>query len=162
MLYQNGFTAGAVELDLKSPLVHSVALGFPGTGQQPPLPKVSTLSNTMTEWLHHRGTPHSTNYSPLDLIHEGNVADLEVAWRWKSDNFGALPWPNYQVTPLMANGVLYATAGARRAVVAIEAAMGETMWMYRLDEGERGTMHRAKGRAGASPYTAVQIRTPFL
>lgn len=58
MLYQNGFTAGAVDLDLKSQLVHSVALGFPSTGQQPPLPKVSMLSNTMTEWLHHRGKPH--------------------------------------------------------------------------------------------------------
>ncbi len=145
MLYQNGFTAGAVDLDLKSQLVHSVALGFPSTGQQPPLPKVSTLSNTMTEWLHHRGTPHSTNYSPLDLIHEGNVADLEVAWRWKSDNFGASPWPNYQVTPLMANGVLYATAGARRAVVAIDAVTGETMWMFRLDEGERGNNAPRKG-----------------
>mgnify|MGYP001346762781 CR=1 FL=1 len=60
MLYQNGFTAGAVDLDLKSQLVHSVALGFPSTGQQPPLAKVSMLSNTMTEWLHHRGTPHSS------------------------------------------------------------------------------------------------------
>ena len=145
MLYENGYAASAVDLDLKSQIAYGVALGYPGTGQQPPLPKVSTLSNAMTEWLHHRGTPHSTNYSPLDLIHEGNVADLAVAWRWKSDNFGASPWPNYQVTPLMANGVLYATAGARRAVVAIDAATGETMWMYRLDEGERGNNAPRKG-----------------
>ena len=52
----------------------------------------------------------------------------------ESDNW-RIPLANYQVTPLMANGVLYATAGARRAVVAIDAATGETMWMYRLDEG---------------------------
>ena len=145
MLYENGYVASTTDLDLSSQVAHSVALGYPSTGQQPPLPAVSTLSNTMTEWLHHRGTPHSTNYSPLDLIHEGNVADLEVAWRWKSDNFGASPWPNYQVTPLMANGVLYATAGTRRAVVAIDAATGETMWMYRLDEGERGNNAPRKG-----------------
>ena len=106
MLYENGYAASAVDLDLKSQLAYSAALGYPSTGEQPPLPTVSALSGTVTEWLHHRGTPHSTNYSPLDLIHDGNVAGLEVAWRWKSDNFGASPWPNYQVTPLMANGVL--------------------------------------------------------
>ena len=145
MLYENRYAASTTDLDLKSQLAHSVALGYPSTIQQPPLPTASSLPNTMTEWLHHRGTPHSTNYSSLDLIHKGNVADLEVAWRWKSDNFGASPWPNYQVTPLMANGVLYATAGARRAVVAIDAATGETMWMYRLDEGERGSSAPRKG-----------------
>jgi len=145
MLYENGYVASTTDLDLSSQVSYSVALGYPSTGQQPSLPAASTLSNRMTEWLHHRGTPHGTNYSSLDLIHEGNVADLEVAWRWRSDNFGASPWPNYQVTPLMANGVLYATAGARRAVVAIDAATGETMWMYRLDEGERGSNAPRKG-----------------
>ena len=145
MLYENGYAASAADLDLKSQLAYSAALGYPSTEEQPPLPIGSALSGTMTEWLHHRGTPQSTNYSPLDLIHEGNVAGLEVAWRWKSDNFGASPWPNYQVTPLMANGVLYATAGARRSVVAIDAMTGETMWMYRLDEGERGNNAPRKG-----------------
>ena len=145
MLYENGYAASAADLDLKSQLAYSAALGHPSTEEQPPLPIGSALSGTMTEWLHHRGTPQSTNYSPLDLIHEGNVAGLEVVWRWKSDNFGASPWPNYQVTPLMANGVLYATAGARRSVVAIDAMTGETMWMYRLDEGERGNNAPRKG-----------------
>ena len=73
------------------------------------------------------------------------MADLGVAWRWKSDNFGASPWPNDQVTPLMANGVLYATAGARRAVMAIDTATGETMWMYRLDQGGAGEQCAAQG-----------------
>src|SRR5471032_1134169 len=38
----------------------------------------------------------------------------------------------------MVKGVLYFTAGSRRDVVAVDAATGETLWMYRLDEGERG------------------------
>jgi len=162
ILYKNGYAASTTDLDLSSQVAYGVALGYPSTGQQPPLPNVPTLSSTMTEWLHHRGTPHSTNYSPLDLIHEGNVADLEVAWRWKSDNFGASPWPNYQVTPLMANGVLYATAGARRAVVAIDAATGETMWMYRLDEGERGNHAPRKGPGrGVAIYRGADRDTIF-
>ena len=58
----------------------------------------------------------------------------------------------------MANGVLYATAGARRAVVAIDAATGETIWMYRLDEGERGSNapRKGPGRGVAIHRTADQ------
>lgn len=98
-----------------------------------------------TEWLHHRSDAGSTSYSPLDQIDAGNVSQLEVAWRWRSDNFGAAIWPNLEVTPLMAKGVLYATAGASRSVVAIDARNGETLWMYRLDEGARGNVAPRKG-----------------
>ena len=70
ILYQNGYASSALDLDLESQRALSVALGYPSAGKQPPLPTVSGLSNKMTEWLHHRGTPRSTNYSPLDLIHE--------------------------------------------------------------------------------------------
>jgi len=38
----------------------------------------------------------------------------------------------------MVNGVLYTTAGTRRAVVALDAATGEMLWMHREDEGKRG------------------------
>ena len=41
--------------------------------------------------------------------------------------------------PLMANGVLYTTAGSRRAVVALDAATGELLWMHAEHEGARGT-----------------------
>jgi quinoprotein glucose dehydrogenase len=97
------------------------------------------------EWLHHRGDPGSLNYSPLAQIRADNIARVRVAWRWRSDNFGTAVWPNFEVTPLMAGGVLYATAGASRSVVAIDAANGETLWMYRLDEGKRGENAPRKG-----------------
>jgi quinoprotein glucose dehydrogenase len=98
-----------------------------------------------TEWLHHRGDAGSRNYSPLAQIEPGNLTRLTVAWRWRSDNFGPSIYPNLEVTPLMARGVLYATAGASRSVVAIDAKNGETLWMYRLDEGERGQNAPRKG-----------------
>ena len=52
----------------------------------------------------------------------------------------SVPTPefNFQSTPLMVGGVLYTTAGSRRAVVAIDAATGETLWVHRQDEGKRG------------------------
>ena len=37
----------------------------------------------------------------------------------------------------MVDGVLYSTAGSRRTVVALDAATGELLWFYNLDEGER-------------------------
>ena len=38
----------------------------------------------------------------------------------------------------MANGVLYTTAGSRRAVVALDAATGELLWSHAEHEGARG------------------------
>ena len=90
------------------------------------------------EWHYWAGDAGSTRYAPLDQIDAGNVADLEIAWRWKTLNFGPTAETTYRVTPLYVDGVLYATAGYRRAAVAIDAGTGETLWTYRLDEGERG------------------------
>ncbi|MEK9990458.1 MAG: PQQ-binding-like beta-propeller repeat protein [Halieaceae bacterium] len=145
LLSQNGYAAGEAPLQLASAVTSKTILE--DLGDRPALTIASSNSETVpaVEWLHHRGSPHGQNYSALDQIHAGNVADLEVAWRWKSDNFGPSPWPNYQVTPLMANGVLYATAGAQRTVVAIDATTGETLWMHRLDEGARGQAAPRKG-----------------
>ncbi len=90
------------------------------------------------EWRHYGGDNGATGYSPLDQIDRQNVADLEIAWRWKADNFGPRPELKYSVTPIMVNDVLYATAGFRRAAVAIDAQSGETLWTFRIDEGLRG------------------------
>jgi quinoprotein glucose dehydrogenase len=105
-------------------------------------------THAQVEWLNNRGDPGSTSYSPLDQINRDNVSKLRVAWRWKSDNFGPTPEFYFRATPVMADGVLYTTAGLRRSVVAIDAATGETLWMYRLDEGARGTSapRRSSGR----------------
>src|SRR4051812_8388646 len=110
----------------------------------PPAPKLQ-------EWLSNRADAASTSYSPLTQINRDNVSKLRIAWRWKSDNFGPTPEFYYRVTPLMADGVLYVTAGVRRTVVAIDATNGETLWIYRLDEGARGTSgpRRHSGRGVA-------------
>ena len=93
---------------------------------------------TKGEWRYYGGDAGNTKYSPLDQINATNVKELQIAWRWKSENFGPRPDYLWEVTPLMVDGVLYFTAGGRRDVVAVDAATGETLWMYRLDEGERG------------------------
>jgi len=91
------------------------------------------------EWRTYGGDLGSTRYAPLDQINAGNFSKLQVAWRFKTDILGARPDFNLQTTPLMINGVLYATAGSRRDAVAIDAATGELLWMYRLNEDRRAT-----------------------
>ena len=100
------------------------------------------------EWRHYGGDEANTRYAPLDQIDAGNFADLELAWRLGTDNFGPEPEYNFQSTPLMVGGVVYTTAGTRRAVVAADAATGELLWMHRLDEGRRAEVapRRRSGR----------------
>ena len=91
------------------------------------------------EWRSYGGDLGNTHYSPLDQINAGNFSKLEVAWRFKTDNLGPRPEFNFEGTPLMANGVIYSTAGTRRAVVALDAANGELLWVHGEHEGARGT-----------------------
>ncbi len=91
------------------------------------------------EWRVYGGGPGHTRYSGLDQIDASNIADLEIAWRWNARNYGPNPFVRSSTTPLMVNGVLYATAGMRRSAVAIDPGTGETLWTWRMDEGERLT-----------------------
>jgi len=90
------------------------------------------------EWTTYGADLGNTHYSPLDQITAGNFNKLQVAWRLKTDNFGPRPETNLQSTPLMVKGVLYTTAGTRRAVVALNAGTGEVLWTHSEDEGARG------------------------
>jgi glucose dehydrogenase len=90
------------------------------------------------EWTTYGGDLANTRYSPLDQISADNFNKLEVAWRFKTENLGPRPETQFESTPLMVRGVVYSTAGTRRAVVALDAATGETLWIHREVEGPRG------------------------
>jgi quinoprotein glucose dehydrogenase len=90
------------------------------------------------EWRTYGGDLGSTHYSPLDQIKADNFNKLEVAWRFKTDSLGPRPEYVFEGTPLMVRGKLYSTAGSRRAVVSLDAATGELLWVHSENEGERG------------------------
>jgi len=90
------------------------------------------------EWRSYGGDLGSTRYAPLDQINAENFSKLAVAWRFKTDALGPRPEFKFEATPLMIRGVLYSTGGSRRAVVALDAATGELLWIHREDEGARG------------------------
>jgi quinoprotein glucose dehydrogenase len=88
------------------------------------------------EWPAYAGTYAAARYSPLTQIDRTNAGKLHVAWRWKSPDMAV--WerrPNSgqsvmnESTPLMVGGVLY-TSTSLSQVAAIDAASGETKWVY--------------------------------
>ena len=95
-----------------------------------------------------------SKYSPLDQINADNFNKLEVAWRFKTDNLGPRPENKLEGTPIMVKGVVYATAGTRRAIVALDAKTGEEKWVYSMDEGKRALRSpRALSGRGLSYWT---------
>src|ERR1700674_5923786 len=92
------------------------------------------------EWPYYTADLKGTKYSPLDQINAANFSQLEVAWRFKTDNFGARPEYKLEGTPLMVKGVVYTTAGTRRSVVALDGKTGELIWTHSLREGQRAAI----------------------
>jgi quinoprotein glucose dehydrogenase len=90
------------------------------------------------EWRSYGGDTGHTRYSPLDQINATNFGTLEIAWRFKTDSLGPRPEYQFESTPLMVKGIVYSTAGSRRAVVALDGATGELLWMHSENEGARG------------------------
>jgi quinoprotein glucose dehydrogenase len=118
-------------------------LSLAPTGHAQPVARTEQASN---HWPTYGGNLASHRYSPLDQIDKNNFKDLRIAWRLRTDFLGARPDTLYSATPLYVNDTLYTTAGTRRAVVALEPATGEMLWMHREDEGARGA---AAARQGA-------------
>ena len=89
------------------------------------------------EWPSYNRDARGSRYSPLRQIDATNFDKLEVAWRFKTDTLGPRPEYKLEGTPLMVNGVLYATAGTRRASIALDAVTGELLWVHGEHEGAR-------------------------
>jgi len=106
------------------------------------------------EWPYYTADLKGTRYAPLDQINASNFNQLEVAWRFKTDNFGTRPEYKLEGTPIMVKGVLYTTAGTRRSVVALDGKTGEVIWAYSLREGQRAAIapRQLSGR-GVSYWT---------
>lgn len=106
------------------------------------------------DWPTYGGNLASHRYSPLDQINADNFKDLRIAWRLRTDFLGPRPDTLYSATPLYVDGLLYTTAGQRRAVIALDPATGELIWMHREDEGARGEAAARQGAGRGVAYWA--------
>src|SRR4029077_9684084 len=91
------------------------------------VPCLSAQATKEGEWPTYGADLANSRYRPLDQINASNFSHLELAWSYKTDNLGPRPEYKLEGTPLMVKGVLYATGGTRRSVVALDAATGEVI-----------------------------------
>jgi quinoprotein glucose dehydrogenase len=85
------------------------------------------------EWLYYGGDQGGMKYSTLTDINPSNVGQLKVAWQWKHwetpmPEYGTFPGFN-ETTPLMIDGVLYATT-PYNSMAAIDAETGKELWRF--------------------------------
>lgn len=77
-----------------------------------------------TEWLSYGRDSGESRFSPLDQVNVSNVSELGMAWAYDTGTFRGL-----EATPLVRNGVMYATA-SWSVVFAMDARTGEELWRY--------------------------------
>jgi quinoprotein glucose dehydrogenase len=133
-------------------------------GAAPPAPSAAVTARRSVDWPVYAGDHAGRRYSPLEQINRDNVAQLTIAWRFATGNYGPRPELRNEATPLMVDGVLYTTAGVTRNVVAIDPATGETLWLWRPDDGaERyaAAPRKTSGR-GLSYWTDGQSNERLL
>src|SRR5262245_11303311 len=93
-------------------------------------------SDTSTgQWPYYGGTIEFTRYSPLNDINPANVKGLKILSRRPAVDASIskklpdlVPNPYFRSTPIMIDGVLYATDGVG-LVEAFDAQTGKTLWI---------------------------------
>lgn len=84
-------------------------------------------------WPAYGGDAGGTRYSPLAEITPANVADLRVAWTFRTGELGqgVKDWSRsaFEATPILYDGTLYLTTSATD-VVAVDAATGRLRWRH--------------------------------
>ena len=114
------------------PLACALSLALAGLTMAATAAFAQSLPGTENgEWRYLTGDAGATRSSPLNQINASNFGDLEVAWIWRTDNFGPNPDPTVRATPIHVDGILYTVAATRRQVVAIDATTGENLWTFR-------------------------------
>jgi quinoprotein glucose dehydrogenase len=99
-----------------------------------------------TGWPAYGGDEGGTRYSNLTQISPSNVADLRVAWIFRTGELGqgVKDWNRsaFEATPILYDGTLYLTTGSTD-VVAVNAANGTLRWRH--DSESRKDLHYSDG-----------------
>ena len=96
------------------------------------------------DWKFYSGDNGAKKYSPLDQINKSNVANLKIAWRRPQVDASLLQGQsirllnNFRSTPIMVDGVLYASNGVGLAE-AFDPETGRTLWVQKPGSDGTGT-----------------------
>lgn len=121
------------------------------------------------EWRHYGNSPAGTRYAPFDEITPDNVADLEVAWTFRT---GDVPinesgtGAEDQNTPIQVGDTIYACT-VTNIVYALDADTGEEIWQFDPEASSpmwqrcRGVgYYESTGEAAAPQPEAADGETP--
>ena len=84
-------------------------------------------SEKHTSWAIYGGNKQNTRYSDLAQIDSSNVAQLQQAWTYHTNDAGQMT--QIQVNPLIIDGVLYGVS-PKLKLFALDAATGEEKWVF--------------------------------
>jgi quinoprotein glucose dehydrogenase len=134
------------------------ALARPGT-------EASSPAAAEREWRVHGGNPGHTQHSPLAGITAANVDRLRVAWTYRTGDARPDGRSQIQCSPIVVDGVLYATSAGLKAF-ALDAATGRELWRFDPFAAgaeasalgvNRGVAYWSDGRDRRILYSAGQV-----
>ena len=102
--------------------------------------RIANAEREPENWLTYSGNLLGWRHSLLAQITPANVQNLDLAWVWQQARSAG----RFEATPLVADGVLY-TVQAPNDVVALDAATGRFLWMFRYQPAPPA---RASGGGG--------------
>ena len=88
-----------------------------------------TLLLAQQNWRSWSGGNDGNRFSPLTQVNKANVKQLKVAWEYKSGDADPRGRTAIQCTPIIVDGVLYATTPTLDAI-ALDAATGKELWRF--------------------------------
>jgi len=98
----------------------------------------------VNDWPSHDHDAGGQRFSPLKQISPANVATLRRAWTFDTGVTGL------QVTPLVASGIMYVTAG--KDIIALEPETAKVIWKY------TGRLQSAAEASPIGPAIAIRRR----
>lgn len=103
-----------------------------------------TMPAENVDWPDYLGGPSRDHYSPLTQIDRDNVAELQVAWEYRTGSPGEM-----QCNPLVVDGTLYGVT-AEGAIFALDAATGEERWRFSAAVRDNGDQRRRRTLRGVA------------
>ncbi|MFC3417015.1 outer membrane protein assembly factor BamB family protein [Algoriphagus hitonicola] len=80
-----------------------------------------------TDWSHYGGPEDGSRYSSLSQITKENVAQLEVAWTYRTED--VTERSQIQCQPIVKNGLLYGSTPSLN-IFALDASTGTEIWRF--------------------------------
>ena len=100
--------------------------------------KISSSPDYST-WATYAGTIDGNRYSSNNQINVDNVAHLQVAWTYNTNDKDTANLSEIQCNPIVIDGTLYGTS-PRLKLFALNATTGEQKWVF--DPATEGTSEK--------------------